>query len=100
MARLFTTSAEVGDLILTAGFALALLLNIVLGIQMWTYWGKDGRDTKIPVEHRVEEVEMENIPAAAWQENGKVEVIIQPATPISPATPRQQGSRKWARKVD
>ncbi|EKM52124.1 uncharacterized protein PHACADRAFT_102442 [Phanerochaete carnosa HHB-10118-sp] len=102
LARLFTTSAEVGDPILTAGFALALILNIVLGMQMWSYWGKDGKDAGVPVESRFEESEKEKIPAAAWQEDGRVEVIIQPASPAtSIATPtRQQPGRKWARKVD
>lgn len=102
LARLFTTSAEVGDPILTAGFALALLLNIVLGVQMWTYWGKDGREAGIPVGSRFEESEKEKIPAAAWQEDGRVEVVVQPASPTSStATPiRQQPGRKWARKVD
>lgn len=102
LARLFTTSAEVGDPILTAGFALALILNVVLGVQMWTYWGKDGKDAGMPVGSRVGESEKEKIPAAAWQEDGKVEVVIQPASPVtSIATPtRQQSGRKWARKVD
>lgn len=39
LARLFTTATEIGDLLVSAGFALALLLNIVLGAQLWMYWG-------------------------------------------------------------
>ncbi|KIP06871.1 hypothetical protein PHLGIDRAFT_35764 [Phlebiopsis gigantea 11061_1 CR5-6] len=100
LARLFTTSAEVGDPILLAGFALALLLNCVLGLQMWVYWGKDVRESSIPVGTRIEEAEEEKIPAAAWQEDGKVEVVIQPASPITSTGARQQPGRKWARKVD
>lgn len=100
LARLFTTSAEVGDPILMAGFALALLLNCVLGLQMWTYWGSDVRESSIGVESRVEEVEKEKIPAAAWQEHGRVEVVVQPASPTTVTPPRQQPGRKWARKVD
>nr|VWO96578.1 Uncharacterized protein [Ganoderma boninense] len=44
LARLFTTAQEVGDPIVAAGFALALVLNVVLGFQMWLYWGKDEKD--------------------------------------------------------
>ncbi|KAJ3734280.1 mannose-P-dolichol utilization defect 1 protein [Lentinula guzmanii] len=41
LARLFTTATEVGDWLVSAGFALALVLNGVLGLQLWMYWGKD-----------------------------------------------------------
>ncbi|KAF5377332.1 hypothetical protein D9757_008009 [Collybiopsis confluens] len=41
MARLFTTATEVGDWLVSSGFALALALNVVLGVQLWLYWGKD-----------------------------------------------------------
>ncbi len=40
LARLFTTAQEVGDNLVLAGFALALFLNVVLGTQLWMYWGK------------------------------------------------------------
>lgn len=39
LARVFTTATETGDRLVGAGFALALLLNLVLGAQMWMYWG-------------------------------------------------------------
>ncbi|GJE91609.1 mannose-P-dolichol utilization defect 1 protein [Phanerochaete sordida] len=101
LARLFTTSAEVGDPILTAGFALALVLNVVLGVQMWTYWGKDGREAGVSAGSKFEEREMEKISTNTWPQNEKVEVIVQPASPIRAGTPtRQQPGRKWARKVD
>jgi mannose-P-dolichol utilization defect 1 len=101
LARLFTTAAEVGDLILTAGFALALLLNVVLGIQMWTYWGKDGiKETSIPLEVRTRQEDDEHIPAAAWQQDGKVSIVVQPASPTVSSPARSQAGRKWARKVD
>ncbi|THG99771.1 hypothetical protein EW026_g2652 [Hermanssonia centrifuga] len=99
LARLFTTAAEVGDLILSAGFALALLLNCVLGVQMWAYWGKDGKEASIPVVVTHTENEKEKIPAAAWQQDGKVEVVVPPASPATPGV-RQQPGRRWARKVD
>lgn len=40
VARLFTTATEVKDLLVLSGFGLALVLNLVLGSQMWMYWGK------------------------------------------------------------
>lgn len=92
LARLFTTATEVGDLLMTAGFALALLLNCVLGAQMWIYWGKTEREEiKVPVGLPVNEKEK-----APWQqESRQVEVIVPPQSP----SPKPSG-RKWARKVD
>lgn len=48
LARLFTTSQEVGDTLVFLGFALALLLNLVLGAQLYMYW-----DNKPPKEEGV-----------------------------------------------
>ncbi|KAK7681684.1 hypothetical protein QCA50_015418 [Cerrena zonata] len=109
LARLFTTSAEVGDPILFMGFALALLLNIVLGAQMYIYWGKDEKDdlgkvsTTARHEKKVATPEPISVPAA-WQQNGKFEVVVPPASPTiaragSPQI-RHSSGRKWARKVD
>lgn len=101
LARLFTTAAEVGDILLASGFALALALNVVLGFQMWTYWGKDGvKDRGIPLEVRSENHESEQIPSSAWQQDGKVDIIVQPASPTVSTHGRAPSGRKWARKVD
>ncbi|KAF9223427.1 mannose-P-dolichol utilization defect 1 protein [Gyrodon lividus] len=98
LARLFTTATEVGDIIVTAGFALALILNIVLGIQMWMYWGKDDKDV-----HSMTPIgivsEKEN-----WVQEAqhRVNVVVPPKSPMPPprhATASPSG-RKWARKVD
>ena len=96
LARLFTTAAEVGDPIITAGFALALALNIVLGAQMWMYWGKDDKD----------EIEMGRIGVSdekakpQWSPPAhKVEVVVPPASPGGRASPRPS-NRRWSRKVD
>lgn len=98
LARLFTTATEIGDIIVTAGFALALVLNIVVGIQMWMYWGKDDKEvyskTPIGVVHEKED----------WSRasHDKVDVVVPPKTPLPPprhATASPSG-RKWARKVD
>ncbi|KAJ7212937.1 hypothetical protein GGX14DRAFT_550613 [Mycena pura] len=94
-ARLFTTATEVGDSIVASGFALALLLNLILGAQLWMYWGFDGRED-------------------VFAEKGKARASPVPAPVPVPAyepapTPWQQraatpppslGGRKWARKVD
>lgn len=96
LARLFTTATEVGDPLVSAGFALALLLNCVLGVQMWMYWGQDERDQSgkgrigTPVEEKPE----------VWQpQSSQVEVVVPPQSP-APGTPRSTSGRKWARKVD
>ncbi|CAG8654320.1 4978_t:CDS:2, partial [Acaulospora colombiana] len=39
-ARLFTTATEMGDSLVFAGFALAFVLNVILGLQIWLYWGQ------------------------------------------------------------
>ena len=94
LARLFTTATEVGDPIVSAGFALALALNVILGVQMWMYWGKDEK----------EEIEMGQIGVmdqkAHWSPpTHKVEVVVPPASPGGRASPRPS-SRRWSRKVD
>ncbi|KAI0632543.1 mannose-P-dolichol utilization defect 1 protein [Trametes polyzona] len=95
LARLFTTATEVGDPIVSAGFALALALNVILGVQMWLYWGKDGRDVLEDGPIGVsDEKKQQHWPPAAH----KVEVIVPPASP-GRASPRP-GNRRWSRKVD
>lgn len=100
LARLFTTATEVGDIIVTAGFALALILNIIVGVQMWMYWGKDDKEvyskTPIGVVHEKEE----------WTQarQQKVDVVVPPKTSLPPprhsTTSPSPSGRKWARKVD
>lgn len=97
LARLFTTATEVGDLIVTAGFALALILNLVLGAQMWLYWGKDEKEdvgkTQIGA---LSEKEKENW---ASERQERVDVVVTPKSPVPRHTASPTG-RKWARKVD
>ncbi|KAI0712695.1 mannose-P-dolichol utilization defect 1 protein [Earliella scabrosa] len=95
LARLFTTATEVGDPIVTAGFALALALNIVLGFQMWIYWGKQDKD-----ELEMGPIGISDEKRAHWSPpTHKVEVVIPPASPGGRASPRPS-SRRWSRKVD
>ncbi|KAA1475611.1 mannose-P-dolichol utilization defect 1 protein [Dentipellis sp. KUC8613] len=97
-ARLFTTATEVDDVVLAAGFLLALLLNIVLGIQLYAYWGKDEVATRGPTlgaeKPAVTEKEQYRAPEP-------VDIVVAPQSP-GPYSPSQTGSygRKWARKVD
>ncbi|KAI9059496.1 mannose-P-dolichol utilization defect 1 protein [Trametes sanguinea] len=95
LARLFTTATEVGDPIVSAGFALALALNVVLGLQMWMYWGKEAKDELEtgPTIGVSDEKKTQWAPAAH-----KVEVVVPPASP-GRASPRP-GNRRWSRKVD
>ncbi|KZP26456.1 mannose-P-dolichol utilization defect 1 protein [Athelia psychrophila] len=91
LARLFTTAQEVGDQLVAAGFALALLLNIVLGAQMWMYWGNDGKVKEEKGEMKV----VAPVPVKA-ESTGRSE-ILRSSSPLPRAsTP----TRKWARKVD
>ncbi|OSD07637.1 mannose-P-dolichol utilization defect 1 protein [Trametes coccinea BRFM310] len=95
LARLFTTATEVGDPIVSAGFALALALNVLLGLQMWMYWGKEAKD-EIELGPTIgvsDEKKAQWAPAAH-----KVEVVVPPASP-GRASPRP-GNRRWSRKVD
>ncbi|KAF8996440.1 hypothetical protein BDQ17DRAFT_1284532 [Cyathus striatus] len=103
VARLFTTSQEVGDKLVAAGFALALVLNLILGAQLWIYWGKSEAPAPVKVAARAVE------PKTPEKVVEKASVSAYQATPQSAthrvATPPPRAStpssgRKWARKVD
>lgn len=98
LARLFTTAQEVDDGIVLAGFFMALALNIVLGVQIWTYYGKDGREATsgIPFGEK-----SRASPAPVTQQwERPTEVVVTPQSPSRAGTPGPGGSRRWARKVD
>ncbi|EKM78029.1 hypothetical protein AGABI1DRAFT_42216 [Agaricus bisporus var. burnettii JB137-S8] len=42
LARLYTTAMEVGDWLVASAFGMAFILNAILGVQLWMYWGKGG----------------------------------------------------------
>ncbi|KDQ20969.1 hypothetical protein BOTBODRAFT_101106 [Botryobasidium botryosum FD-172 SS1] len=96
LARLFTTATEVGDSLLTASFALALLLNIVIGGQMLAYQGNEEvKETTMDLSEKRAEAPHVYSPTP-------VAASAPMSVPSSP-TPRSgtpQGGRKWARKVD
>jgi mannose-P-dolichol utilization defect protein 1 len=89
LARLFTTATEVGDNIVAAGFALALVLNIVVGVQMWMYWGKDEKE-----DVNLGKTKLTSVSEKERQFN----VVVPPQSPL-PRSSTPTG-RKWARKVD
>lgn len=95
LARLFTTATEVKDTLVLAGFFLALVLNIVLGLQIWAYHGKDAHDIRAgdtPTEEK-----RQTIPAPAAQTwERPADAVSSQQGPARPSTP----GRKWARKVD
>ena len=113
LAQLFTTATGVGDHLVAAGFALALILNIVLGAQLYMYWGqgdvKDGfglrEDFKVKEEETYapavwkSSTPMLHQPTATRATNASSLTTHRVSTP-PPRTPSSAGGRKWARKVD
>lgn len=92
LARLFTTATEVGDRIVSAGFALALLLNLALGVQMWIYWNKEYPSTTIGVVTEEKE-------HWAPEKQARVDVVVASHPPVPRLTASPSG-RKWSRKID
>lgn len=88
LARLFTTATEVGDSLLFLGFALALVLNCVLGTQMWMYWDAEAEAKNVDI-GRLTTAEKEK----AYARPAQVDIIVPPSSP-------GPSGRRWARKVD
>ncbi|KAI9434745.1 mannose-P-dolichol utilization defect 1 protein [Russula earlei] len=106
-ARLFTTAQEVNDPLVAAGFALAFVLNLVVGVQMYAYWGKG----VVVANYEMGSKARDEFPLGAKETTSygreKVDIVVQPQSPTThPATHQHQHSqsaaygRKWARKVD
>lgn len=103
LARLFTTATEVGDSLVLVGFTLALLLNIVLGVQLWVYWG-NSEDLNLGDRHTFEEKAIPHLlnidDASQWRDPTEPHNAT-PTVTARLSTPPQIGvGRKWARKVD
>jgi mannose-P-dolichol utilization defect protein 1 len=114
IARLFTTATEVNDTLVLSGFALALALNLVLGSQMWMYWGRQEVKSKEKKAAAKAEVEREEVFSPQVEvekpaEQGKTTAYEalgaspQPVHRLGTPPPRSfspAGSqRKWARKT-
>jgi mannose-P-dolichol utilization defect 1 len=100
-ARLFTTAQEVNDPLVAAGYALALALNLVLGVQMYAYWGKG----IVSGSHDVYPKARDEYPLGGVTESReKVDIVVQPQSPPPHQSSHQHSQsvtgRRWARKVD
>jgi mannose-P-dolichol utilization defect protein 1 len=100
-ARLFTTAQEVNDPLVAAGYVLALALNLVLGVQMYAYWGKG----IVSGSHDVYPKARDVYPLGGVTESReKVDIVVQPQSPPPHQSSHQQSQsvsgRRWARKVD
>jgi mannose-P-dolichol utilization defect protein 1 len=101
-ARLFTTAQEVNDPLVAAGFALAFALNLVVGAQMYVYWGRG-----VGQEGATKAREDVTLGASKEMSYGreKVDVVVQPQSPLPQQATHQHSQsvtygRRWARKVD
>lgn len=91
---------------MAAGFALAFVLNVIVGIQMYVYWGK-GSGVSVAAGHEKgrDEFQLGGGREIGGHGREKVDIVVQPQSPPS-HLPTQQPSqsaaygRKWARKVD
>ena len=97
LARLFTSSQEVNDRVITAGFALGLVLNLILGAQMWMYWGVGAQPKANGEEKKTVGVKEKG------QSSIDVKLKVRESSP-QVVTPGPRAStptgRKWSRKVD
>ena len=67
---------------MAAGFALALVVNVVVGIQMYAYWGK-GSGVGVVTGH---EKACEEFPLRGSYRWKKVDIVVQPQSPLRWAT--------------
>lgn len=98
VARLFTTATEVGDNILFLGFAVALVLNIIVGAQLWMYWDSEKVDGGVALKD-LEDKAHADAKGHYWPKQDNVEVVIpvqQSAQRVASPTP----GRRWSRKID
>ena len=87
LARLFTTATEVGDWLVATGFALALMFNGILGVQMWMYWKQDAEEIELG------KPRITTSGGVVREEAEKyvlTEILLQPRTP----------TERWSRKAD
>jgi len=108
LARLFTTATEVNDRIVSAGIAVALILNIVLGIQMYMYWPTKAEKAVFEMQP-INGTRKTESAHPAVHEPATSSTWNQPSQPLqhrasTPPPPRAQrpssGGKKWKRKVD
>jgi len=91
LARVFTTATEVQDPIVLVGFLVALILNLVLGAQMWLYWGRREDETTLGEKD------------SAYSSSVLPQQFSNTASAFTNVPPRYQSptpGRRWSRKVD
>lgn len=106
-ARLFTTATEMGDSLVFAGFALAFVLNLILGVQIWMYWGQGVPSKehypkdKQWIKEKEAPLDMPHQPHRQLDQPSFIPVDV-PSQSISTSTSTgsTSGGRRWARKVD
>nr|AGC14730.1 hypothetical protein [Lentinula edodes] len=101
--RVYTTSTEVGDPVVQAGFGLALFLNVILGIQMMSYWGNIPPATKKKVaveKKKVAPAEVELLDETLSQDYFLSNGRQRRSKPMQRVDHAEGSSRKWERKVD
>lgn len=106
LARVFTTLTEVQDQLVLWGFLIASVLNIVIGVQMWMYWGNDGasvRGNEKSDEYSLSPTTTATSPysrapthTASFPLPGIQRTVSPSPRTASPAP----SSRKWSRKID
>ncbi|KAG8938988.1 hypothetical protein FRC04_007203 [Tulasnella sp. 424] len=112
LARVFTATTEVQDPLVLWGFILSSVLNVVIGVQLWAYWGniaKGKGDYRLPTE-KVKVVSANGVELHApkavrplYTANlGCPEPGRRTPPAYSPArgSPAPGGGRRWTRKVD
>lgn len=112
VARLFTTATEVKDMLVLSGFGLALVLNLVLGTQMWMYWGKKEAKAVPAIKEKKEEGEETVTPQTvqgrqeaktsayeALGRGGSPQPVHRFATPPPRSFSPAGSQRKWARQT-
>jgi mannose-P-dolichol utilization defect 1 len=104
-ARLFTTMTEVGDIRMSAGFALACALNAVLAYQVFAY-GSAPVVEPVPIDVRSEQqtgsvLAEKGTGPIQWgaEAPGSKPTLPRTASPVQRYGSPQPG-RKWSRKVD
>ncbi|KAH9480949.1 Mannose-P-dolichol utilization defect 1 protein [Psilocybe cubensis] len=86
LARLFTTAQEVGDGLVAAGFALALALNVVLGAQLYIYWGENGAQKQRADYEMHEKITSTSATATSWDAQPQIHQPVATRSYASAAT--------------
>ncbi|KAG9046074.1 hypothetical protein FS837_005150 [Tulasnella sp. UAMH 9824] len=112
LARVFTTLTEVQDPLVLWGFILSSVLNVVIGVQLWAYWGnttKGKGDYRLPTEkakvvsansveiHAPKAVRPLDTANLGSPDSGR---RTPPAYSPARGSPAPGSGRRWARKVD